>query len=257
MLTWVTGDSEAIGKHREDWQKIGTDLTALADGLAKTLAADFAEWQGEASMAAKAKLDAFILGVRATAGEADNIMSLLSLSRALMDVAKDVILDLISQFIEWLIIAWLAAQAAAIPACGGSEAAAAAATTGEAAIATSRGAAILEKVIAIFRKLEAIIAKIAKSLKEMRSKSILKMTGKGGNTALGKGEFGKDLVEDGKAARTALGGGGHAPSFKDYYDPMDAIKGGANKILGGFGQSYEDSSDQVPSGDDLDKLLNP
>jgi hypothetical protein len=55
-----------------------------------------------------------------------------------MEVAKDVILDLTSQFIEWLIITWLAAQAAAILTCGASEAAAAAATTGSRRYVTGR-----------------------------------------------------------------------------------------------------------------------
>jgi hypothetical protein len=82
MLTWVTGDADAIQGHRDDWQTISKDLTVPADGLSKTLAADFAEWNGEASAAARAKLDGFILGVRGTAAEADNIMSLLSLSGA-------------------------------------------------------------------------------------------------------------------------------------------------------------------------------
>lgn len=257
MLNWVTGDADAIGKHRDQWRTVGQQLLRLADELSATLTADWAEWQGEASAAAKAKLDGFITGVRETAAETGNLMAVLAFSGALMTIAQDVIKDLISQFVEWLIVTWLAAQAAAIPTCGASEVAAGAATAGEAAVATSRGAAIISKVIAIFKKLEAILARIAKSLQEMRASSILKLTGKGGNKALGPGGLGKDLVEAGREARLALrprNGGTRQPFDIDW---SDTIKNGVLKGSGGILQGVEDDQGQNPSSEEIDRLLNP
>lgn len=63
---------------------------------------------------------------------------LLEGSAALMKTAYDLVMDLIASLIEWLIITWLAAQAAAVPTLGASEVAAAAATTAEVAVATTR-----------------------------------------------------------------------------------------------------------------------
>jgi hypothetical protein len=257
MLTWVTGDDGKIGDHRKGWQETGQSLVNLATQMSQTLQADLAEWYGPASTAAKARIDAFIEGTRDTAREIGNITGVLAFSAALMDTAMSVIKDLISQFVEWLIVTWLAAQAAAIPTLGGSEAAAAAATAGEAAVATSRAARIIQKVMAIFRKLQEIIAKVMKSLTHLRDKSFWRLTGKGGNTTLGPGGFGRDLVADGREARDSLRGkNGHTLPFKEYYDWKDPAMAGGIKIGGGLAQGAEDDSD-VPMAEEIDRKLNP
>lgn len=255
MLTWMTGDSDAIGDHRKQWQTAQQDLVKLADEMSGTLQADLATWAGPASAAAKQRLDAFIQGTRDTAQEIGNINAILALSAALMDTAMSLIKDLISQFVEWLIITWLAAQAAAIPSLGASEVAAEAATVGEAAVATSRGARIMQKVMAIIRKLQAVLAKVMKALKEMKAKSFWKLTGKGGNTALGPGGFGRGLVGSGREARTALGGrNGHTLPFD--YDPWAPAAASGVKVVGGVAQGEEDDTSHVPSTEEINQKLN-
>ncbi|QKW38364.1 hypothetical protein HUT06_33745 [Actinomadura sp. NAK00032] len=257
MLTWVTGDADKIGEHRDQWQAAQRDLVKLADEMSGTLKADLATWAGPASAAAKQRLDAFIEGTRDTAKEIGNIDAILALSAALMDTAMSLIKDLISQFVEWLIITWLAAQAAAIPTLGASEAAAGAATAGEAAVATSRGARILQKVMAIIRKLQAVLAKVMKALKDMKAKSFWKLTGKGGNTALGPGGFGRGLVGSGREARTALGGrDGHTLPFGNAYDPRAPAAASGIKIAGGIAQGEEDDTSNVPSTEEINQKLN-
>ncbi|GAA4225177.1 hypothetical protein GCM10022254_06550 [Actinomadura meridiana] len=257
MLTWVTGDADAIGDHRKQWQAAQKDLVKLADEMSSTLQTDLATWAGPASTAAKQRLDAFIEGTRDTANEIGNIEAILALSAALMDTAMSAIKDLISQFVEWLIITWLAAQAAAIPTLGASEAAAGAATAGEAAVATSRGARIMQKVMAIIRKLQAVLAKVMKALKDMKAKSFWKLTGKGGNTALGPGGIGRGLVESGREARTALGGRNGAPlPFKKAYDWHAPVAASGIKGAGGVAQGGEDDPSHVPTTEEITQKLN-
>ncbi|MBW8484151.1 hypothetical protein [Actinomadura parmotrematis] len=257
MLTWVTGDKDAIDDQRDAWGEVGKSIQRLAADMGKTLESDLLGWEGPASATAKRKIGEFIEGTRATAGEVDHIRALLSLTASLMDIAMSTIKDLISQFVEWLIVTWLAAQAAAVPTLGASEAAAAAATTGEAAVAISRGARIVQKVMKILRKMQEVLAKVSKSLGDLRDKSFWKLTGKGGNRALGPGGMGRELVEDGLAARRALGGrNGRTLPFE--YGPRDPLIGGGIKLAGGVGQSEEDDRDsRVPSGREINALLNP
>ncbi|MEV4257188.1 hypothetical protein AB0J52_28870 [Spirillospora sp. NPDC049652] len=255
MLTWVTGDDGAIGDHRKEWDKVGKDLVALADQMGTDLAKDLETWTGPASEAGKARIEEFIQGTRDTAAAIGDIKGLLALTASLCDTAMSLLKDLISQFVEWLIITWLAAQAAAIPTLGASEAAAAGATTAEAAVATSRGARIVQKVLAVFRKMADAIRRIVTKLKALRNSAVWKLTGKGGNRALGPGGLGRDLVSDGRDARTALNGaGGATKPFQ--YDPKDGAIAAGTKIAAGLGQNEEDDHSNVPPPGEINRKLN-
>ncbi|MCP2335983.1 WXG100 family type VII secretion target [Actinomadura rupiterrae] len=255
MLTWVTGDDGKISDHRGEWDKVAKDLNGLADDMSKSLEADLVAWAGPASELGKQRIAEFIQGTRDTANAIGDVKGLLALTAAVCDTAMSLIKDLISQFVEWLIITWLAAQAAAIPSLGSSEVAAAGATTAEAAVAVGRGARIIQKVLAIFRKMSTALRRILAKMKDLRAASVWKLTGKGGSTALGKGGLGKDLVEDGKRARKAIKDGkGPVESFK--YGAKDPAVASGTKLGAGFGQQQEDEHSNVPPPGDINRKLN-
>ncbi|MFC4911927.1 WXG100 family type VII secretion target [Actinomadura gamaensis] len=255
MLTWVTGDDGAISDHRDEWDKVAKDLNGLADQMSTDLEHDLTDWLGPASEQGKARIAEFIQGTRDTANAIGDIKGLLALTAALCDTAMSTLKDLISQFVEWLIITWLAAQAAAIPTLGGSEAAAAAATEAEAAVATTRGARIVQKVVQVFKKLAAVVRRIITKIKAMRDTAVWRLTGKGGNRSLGPGGLGRDLVSDGRDARRALGGrNGATKPFE--YDPKDPAVAAGTKLGSGLAQSGEDDNDNVPPPGEINRKLN-
>ncbi|RFU41393.1 hypothetical protein DZF91_12230 [Actinomadura logoneensis] len=255
MLTWVTGDDGAIGDHRQEWDKVAKDLVSLADQLDRDLAKDLETWTGPASEAGKQRIAEFVQGTRDTANAIGDIKGLLALTASLCDTAMSLIKDLISQFVEWLIITWLAAQAAAIPTLGASEAAAAGATTAEAAVATSRGARIVQRVLSVFRKMADVVRRVVTKLKALRNSAVWKLTGKGGNRTLGPGGLGRDLVNDGRDARNALrGAGGARQPFE--YDPKDGAIAAGTKITTGLGQGEEDDHSNVPPPGEINRKLN-
>ncbi|MFC5183399.1 WXG100 family type VII secretion target [Actinomadura harenae] len=255
MLTWVTGDDGAISEHRQEWDGVAKSLVSLADQMGTDLAKDLETWTGPASEAGKARIDEFIQGTRDTANAIGDIKGLLALTASLCDTAMSLIKDLISQFVEWLIITWLAAQAAAIPTLGASEAVAAGATTAEAAVATSRGARIVQRVLSVFRKMADVVRRVITKLKALRNSAVWKLTGKGGNQTLGPRGLGRDLVSDGRDARRALGGANGARTPFSY-DPKDGAIAAGTKIVTGIGQSEQDDHSNVPPAGEINRKLN-
>ncbi|WP_285745762.1 hypothetical protein [Lentzea sp. NBRC 105346] len=152
-LKLVTGDEEELGNAAEKFEQVAKDLKAMGEKFADTVETGLQSWHGEASGASRERLSEFAEGIMETGGEAESIVALLNGSKALMKTAYDLVMDLIASLIEWLIITWLAAQAAAVPTCGASEVAAAGATAVEVGVTTSRVAKIVQKVTQILQKI--------------------------------------------------------------------------------------------------------
>jgi hypothetical protein len=85
-----------------------------------------------------------------------------------MEAAVDVIKGLLADLIEWLIITWLAAQAAAIPSLGASEVAAAGATAVEVGTTTARVAKAVERIARLVERIGVEIQKILSKIKILR-----------------------------------------------------------------------------------------
>lgn len=155
-LKLVTGDEEQLGNAAEKFEQVAKDLKGMGEQFAGTVETGLQSWHGEASGASRERLSEFAEGIVETGGEAESIVALLNGSKALMKAAYDLVMGLIASLIEWLIITWLAAQAAAIPTCGASEVAAAGATTVEVGVATSRVATVVQKVTGILQKISKV-----------------------------------------------------------------------------------------------------
>ncbi|POM26820.1 hypothetical protein BTM25_12280 [Actinomadura rubteroloni] len=259
-ITWVTGNAGAIEDYRKNWKEIQDKLVSMSNDLQTSLSGNLGSWKGTAGDAARKRLGEFQEGVQRTIGEVGDVMSTLALSGGLMDAALDVVKGILSEFVEWLILTWLAAQAAAVPTLGASEAAAAGATAGEAAIATSRAMSVIQKVTRIFKKLMEIMAKVRASVAKIGAKAYRPLA----YEARHAGSLGKLPKMDGlrEAARAASGKGiRDFPGQVKPQSPRDVLEDVAPLIIkggGGGAQAAQDGNPiEVPSSEEINRLLNP
>lgn len=160
LLNQVTGDPDALNNAKDSYADVGNQLSQLASDLADTVSQGTQNWSGDAADAATRKMSAFNQGVAATATVANNLSTLCDCSAQLMRAAQDIIKQIISDLVEWLVITWLAAQAAAFVSFGASEGAAAAATVAEVANATEKGEQVVSTVQKIINMIEDVFSKI-------------------------------------------------------------------------------------------------
>ncbi|MFC5184030.1 WXG100 family type VII secretion target [Actinomadura harenae] len=246
VLAAVTGDDGAISDHRKAWKQISDEVRALSHAMAAQLSSDLSEWTGPASDQAHARIGDVLQGIHDIGTEIGGITGILAVSASVMDSAMSAIKDLISQLVEWLIVTWLAAQAAAPLSFGASEGAAAAATSAEVSTAMSRAGRVVQRLLAEFRRLQEAMGRILTRLSQIK-----------GLGKLSDAKFGKDLMEDGSDAMKAARDGGRMPFG---YDPVDPMRGAADKILGGLFQNGQDNTpdndSRVPAHGELNGLLN-
>lgn len=163
-LKLVTGDEDELKKAAEAFTKIAKDLKGLASEFATTVDTGTQSWQGASATASRERLTEFAVGIQETGFEAESIVALLEGSKALMKAAYDVVMGLIASLIEWLVITWLAAQAAAVPTLGASEVAAAGATVVQVGVTTTRVAGIVQKVTTVLQKISRVFKILAGKL---------------------------------------------------------------------------------------------
>lgn len=205
-LELVTGDPEALTAGADSFSALAAQIEELRTQTEDLMSQGLAGWEGASAEAAGQRLGQFRDGMSGAAGAAGEIASLLSVSSMVMQVAKDILMGIISDFVEWLIITWVAALAAAGPTFGGSTAVAAEATAVNATVNTARATKHVGKVQKIIDKLKELIDKIKDFLK--KAKDIAKNPVKNAKeAAIDKGkqiksDF-KDLVDDAKDFKDA------------------------------------------------------
>lgn len=157
LLSLVTGNAERMEPYAEQWEQLGQALVPLAAAIRQAATDELIEWAGRDAAAAKKRLLEFADAVEATGGEAASISGLLTLFSKIMAAAQQLIIGIIATLIEWMIIEWAAAMAAAAPTMGGSIAAAGAATGVQATVATSRAVRIIDKVVGLLVKIGRVL----------------------------------------------------------------------------------------------------
>lgn len=231
-LKLVTGDPDQLENAATKFTKVAKDLKNLGTDFARTVDSGLATWHGEAAGKGHERLKEFAEGITMTSGEAESVVGLLEGSKALMQTAYDLVMDIIAALVEWLIITWLAAQAAAVPTLGGSEVAAAAATAVEVGVATTRVTKIVTKVTQLLQKISRVFKILIGRLggpkwwqtttKHLAGRDARKIFDQGGWKASAK-VFGKDTASN--AGQTLLesaikDGAGVVGAFTD--EPPDA-----------------------------------
>ena len=220
----VTGDPAATSKAAGAFNDIATRTEDLARTFDEHLRQGLQSWKSEAGDKAAAKLGGFHHGIEGTAGTAGHIASLLQGSSMFMQVAEDIIKGILSDLIEWLVVTWVAAQIAAVPTCGASEAAAAAATPVEAGISTVKAGKEVGKVRSVIQKIMDVLRRIREVLRNSKIGNAFRE-----GVADKPGSFGEAL---GKAAKDQLkkaaGLDKSGPDGAKYTDPVKI----ANKVAG-------------------------
>ncbi|MDP9793974.1 hypothetical protein J2S43_002486 [Catenuloplanes nepalensis] len=180
LLSLFTGNAERIEPYAKKWEELGTALVPLAAAARQAADDDLIEWQGRDADAAKARLHQFADAVEATGGEASSINGILTLFSKIMGAAQQIIIGIIATLIEWMIIEWGLAMAAAVPTAGASVAAAGVATGVQATVATSRAVRIVDKVVSLLHKMGAVLQKVLPAVLKARvGESVLEFTRRG------------------------------------------------------------------------------
>ncbi|WP_330277321.1 hypothetical protein OG205_17585 [Lentzea sp. NBC_00516] len=220
----VTGDPAATSKAAGAFNDIATRTEDLARTFDEQLRQGLQSWKSEAGDKAAAKLGGFHHGIEGTAGTAGHIASLLQGSSMFMQVAEDIIKGILSDLIEWLVVTWVAAQIAAVPTCGASEAAAAAATPVEAGISTAKAGKEVGKVRSVIQKIMDVLRRIREVLRNSKIGNTFRegVADKPGSFGEALGKAAKDQVK--KAAGLDKSG----PDGAKYTDPVKI----ANKVAG-------------------------
>lgn len=166
-LQKVTGDTGAIDKSKEAFNDVSKDIDHLATEISGIAGSGLANWSGTAKDAATRQIETFVQGVQGTGNTAEDISELLGISGILMDAAKSIINGILSTFIEWLIVTWVAALAASVFTFGASDAAATAATGAEAAVEGANAADKVEETTSLLDRITTIIKNIIEKLKSV------------------------------------------------------------------------------------------
>ena len=220
----VSGDPAATSKAAGAFNDIAKQTEDLARTFDEHLKEGLRSWKSDAGDKAAAKLGGFHHGIEGTASTAGHIAAVLQGSSMFMQVAEDIIKGILSDLIEWLVVTWIAAQLAAVPTCGASEVAAAAATPVEAGISTAKAGgevnkvrSVIQKIMDVLRKIRDVIgrSKIGKAFVEGAAKK--------------PGTLGEALSESfEKNADKVLGLDKSGPDGMKYTDPVKI----ANKVAG-------------------------
>ncbi|MFD0856944.1 WXG100 family type VII secretion target, partial [Actinomadura adrarensis] len=121
-LAYVTGHAERIDTAANKWGDVAKRLDGLAkefrDVPAKTISEDL--WSGPAATTSRARMSQFADGLDALAKEMLHLKALLGASKTLMELAQSFMIELIVTLVQWLLIVWPPAMAAAVPTGGGS-----------------------------------------------------------------------------------------------------------------------------------------
>jgi hypothetical protein len=160
-LDWVTGNPAKMGAEVEKWGRVGAALGPLAQEIRTAADHGLVGWTGDAADAAKRRLHEFADGVASLQGDVANLTMLMDIFKALMETAEQLVVGLISTFVEWLVWTWLAAIPLAPVTFGGSTAAAGAATAGEAASTWTKIVRFTDKVGEVIKSLRRILYRIS------------------------------------------------------------------------------------------------
>lgn len=233
-LQQVTGNPDALDKGSEAFTEIGKDISKMANDLTDTMSKGLANWSGDAKNAAAKQINDFITQVDETAGIAGNVSMCLQLSGTLMDAAYNFVLGIIAQCIEWLIVTWIAAQAAAVFTFGASEAAAGAATAVEVGTESANAADKVEEATTLVEKIVNIIKQLWSKIQNM-----VKYVGKM-----------KDAEKAAKDAETAAKDGTKVAS------DADKAASDANKAAGDAGKDGGKADGNTGDGNSSDSPSN-
>jgi hypothetical protein len=173
-LHLVTGDPDTLKSCAEKFNELAKSIRELADKVEQTALGAAQDWTGDAAPAAGKTIGETKQSIDSTAEAAGHVATLLRVSAILMQAAYDIINGIISDVIEWLVVTWVAAQAAAVFTLGASEGAAAAATVPEVAAGAEQAATKTDEAASLLQKIMNVLKKIMELLKKLKDTALTK-----------------------------------------------------------------------------------
>ncbi|EIE97401.1 WXG100 family type VII secretion target [Saccharomonospora glauca] len=218
-LHMVSGDGPALSAASDDFSAIGEGLVEYSNEFVRVADETLADWQGEASNAARNALADFAKGIEGVATSAGGVAQILKISSMIMTVVEEVIKAIITEFVSWLIWIWIPALASSWVTFGTSVATAMSASVAKAASAFSRVTSkmgklgkLLDKIIEFFKKFVSKLAKLGERLgakqtnyTELKDEMIKKVGELGRRGAL-KEAATESLKAGGSAALSSIAG---------------------------------------------------
>lgn len=260
LIHFVSGDGPALLNAAANFNKIAQGLAQYGEKFAQTMQEQLKGWGGAAKDAANARLDRFATGIGGTAGQAGDIAQLLQISSMVMTVIEEFIKALLTEFVEWLVLIWIPAIAAAAPTFGGSIATAWTGTFAKGATTTAKASRQVGKLQKVLNMLKDLLEKLKVIMG--KTKDFFKQAGTAGRTLgetarmqskLGARERGGKLLDDFDAVKTfpqRLGEKG-LDSLKGQYTDRGKIARNANNgyKAGEYGSTGDDQSVEESSED--------
>jgi hypothetical protein len=263
LIHFVSGDGPALMNAASNFNKIGQGLTQYAEKFVQNMAEQLKDWGGAAKDAAQARLERFATGIGGTAGQAGDIAQLLQISSMVMTVIEEFIKALLTEFVEWLVLIWIPAMAAAAPTFGASIATAWTGTFAKGATTTAKATRQVSKLQKVLNMLKDLLDRLKVFMG--RTKDFFRQAGTAGQTfgqtvrmtsklgARERGDAAGTLLDDLDAVKTfpqRLGEKGLDSLRSQYTDRGKIARNGNNAWRAGeYGNTGDDRSVEESSED--------
>lgn len=183
LIHFVSGDGPALLNAAGNFQKIGQGLEQYSQKFLQNAEEALKTWIGEAKEAAAGRLEQFAAGIQGTAAQAGDVAQMLQISSMIMIVIEDFIKALLTELVQWLILIWIPALAAAAPTFGGSIAAAWSGTAIKGAHTGAKATKQVSKLQKLLNLLKDLLAKL--KIVMGRTKDFMKQATQAARTAGG------------------------------------------------------------------------
>ncbi|MGH3861069.1 WXG100 family type VII secretion target [Actinokineospora sp.] len=188
LFEQVTGDPEQMRATGAGWQKMAEFVNGLAESDAREQEGLRQYWEGEAAEAHSRQKQEFQDGLRSLADSCLQLKEHLDQIADFFEGLWDILVDIVREFVEGLIITWLAALATAAISFGASVAAAWATSAARVSITLSRILTQISKALQWLVKALKHLKELKKAIEEaIKAQSLLVRTGlrvAGARTAL-------------------------------------------------------------------------
>jgi hypothetical protein len=253
MIHFVSGDGPALLNAAGNFSAISKGLAEYAQNFVQNAEESLKDWAGVAKEAARARLERFATGIGGTAGQSADIAQLLQISSMVMTVIEEFIKALLTEFVQWLVLIWIPAIAAAAPTFGGSIATAWTGTFAKGAHTTTRATGQVSKLQKVLNLLKDLLEKLKVLMS--KTKDFFKQAGTASKTfaqqarvtsTLGARDRGLNLLDDLDALKSfpqRLGEVGRDSLTKQYTDPSKIARNVNNGArVGEYGTTGNDQS---------------
>lgn len=167
LFEQVTGDPDQMRATAAGWQKMADFVKQVADQDANEQKALAAHWQGEASSKYQTQMKEFQDGLRSLADCCVQLKEHLEQVADFFEGLWDILVDIVREFVEGLIITWLAALATSVISAGASVAAAWATSAARVSVTLSRILMQISKALKWLVKALEMLKKISKTIQEL------------------------------------------------------------------------------------------